>query len=108
MKPAHLSISIYRTVTLTRKMFTMLLSVIVYNHKLEFGQWLGAGVVFSGITLEAYIKRKGIVFTSLLFELFVNAPNKMYMRRGLSRRRRKLKLRTYSTGWINALCTIDA
>jgi len=48
------------TVTLTRKMFTMVLSVIVYNHKLELGQWVGAGVVFSGITLEAWIKRKDV------------------------------------------------
>lgn len=43
-------------------MFTMVLSVIVYNHKLELGQWAGAGVVFSGITLEAWIKRKGSLF----------------------------------------------
>lgn len=88
-------------------MFTMVLSVLVYNHKLELGQWLGAGVVFSGITLEAYIKRKGSVFTSLIFEFFVDTPDQMYMRRELSRRRRKRRLRTYNTGWINGLCTID-
>ncbi|KAJ7696004.1 UAA transporter [Mycena rosella] len=44
------------TVTLTRKVFTMLLSVVVYNHKLSLGQWLGAGVVFAGISVEAFIK----------------------------------------------------
>ncbi|KAK7048218.1 UAA transporter [Favolaschia claudopus] len=48
------------TVTLTRKMFTMLLSVVVYNHKLNAGQWLGAGVVFAGISVEALVKRKDV------------------------------------------------
>ncbi|KAF8073559.1 UAA transporter [Lyophyllum atratum] len=42
------------TITLTRKLFTMLLSVVVYNHKLTPGQWLGAGVVFAGISVEAF------------------------------------------------------
>lgn len=37
----------------------MLLSVIVYNHKLTPGQWVGAGVVFAGISVEAFVKRKG-------------------------------------------------
>ncbi|KAJ6508963.1 UAA transporter [Mycena sanguinolenta] len=48
------------TVTLTRKMFTMLLSVVLYNHKLNAGQWLGAGVVFAGISVEAFVKRKDV------------------------------------------------
>ena len=48
-----------RTITLTRKMFTMLLSVFMYDHKLTPGQWAGAGVVFAGISVEAYVKRKG-------------------------------------------------
>lgn len=47
---------------MTRKLFTMLLSVIVYNHKLTKGQWLGAAVVFAGISVEAIVKRKGIVY----------------------------------------------
>ena len=37
----------------------MLLSVIVYNHKLTAGQWSGAAVVFAGISVEAWVKRKG-------------------------------------------------
>ncbi len=37
----------------------MLLSVIVYNHKLTPGQWLGTGVVFAGISVEAWVKRRG-------------------------------------------------
>ncbi|PPR00433.1 hypothetical protein CVT24_004494 [Panaeolus cyanescens] len=48
------------TITLTRKLFTMLLSVIVYNHKLTAGQWLGAAVVFAGISVEAIVKRKDV------------------------------------------------
>jgi UDP-galactose transporter B1 len=48
-----------RTITLTRKLFTMLLSVIVYKHKLTPGQWLGTAVVFAGISVEAYVKRRG-------------------------------------------------
>ncbi|KAH9997847.1 UAA transporter [Russula vinacea] len=46
------------TITLTRKLFTMLLSVFVYNHKLTPGQWAGAGVVFAGISVEAWVKRQ--------------------------------------------------
>jgi len=48
------------TITLTRKLFTMLLSVIVYNHKLMPGQWAGAGVVFAGISVEAWVKRRDV------------------------------------------------
>ncbi|RXW23411.1 hypothetical protein EST38_g2466 [Candolleomyces aberdarensis] len=48
------------TITLTRKLFTMLLSVVVYKHKLTPGQWLGAAVVFAGISVEAFVKRKDV------------------------------------------------
>ncbi|THH31177.1 hypothetical protein EUX98_g3008 [Antrodiella citrinella] len=48
------------TITLTRKLFTMLLSVMVYNHKLTPGQWGGAAVVFAGISVEAWVKRKDV------------------------------------------------
>ncbi|CAH7666102.1 UAA transporter [Phakopsora pachyrhizi] len=44
------------TITVTRKLFTMLLSVVVFQHKLQIGQWLGVGIVFLGIGLEAFIK----------------------------------------------------
>jgi len=47
------------TITLTRKLFTMLLSVVVYGHSLTSGQWIGGGIVFAGITLEAAMKRQG-------------------------------------------------
>ncbi|EJC97988.1 UAA transporter [Fomitiporia mediterranea MF3/22] len=48
------------TITLTRKLFTMILSVIIYNHKLTRGQWSGAAVVFAGISVEAWIKRRDV------------------------------------------------
>jgi hypothetical protein len=37
----------------------MLLSVFIYNHTLTPGQWAGAGVVFAGISVEAWVKRQG-------------------------------------------------
>jgi len=45
-------------VTVTRKLFTMLLSVLVFKHELSKPQWLGVAVVFSGIGVEAAIKRR--------------------------------------------------
>ncbi|KAI8595419.1 UAA transporter [Dissophora ornata] len=45
------------TVTVTRKLFTIVISVISYGHLLNISQWLMIGVVFSGIGLEAYVKR---------------------------------------------------
>ncbi|KAG8761701.1 UDP-galactose transporter [Serendipita sp. 396] len=47
-------------ITLTRKLFTMILSVVVYNHKLTLGQWGGAAVVFAGIGVEAWVKRRDV------------------------------------------------
>lgn len=44
------------TVTVTRKMMSMLLSVVWFNHKLTAGQWLGVFSVFGGIGFEAYLK----------------------------------------------------
>lgn len=38
----------------------MLLSVILYNHKLTPGQWLGAAIVFAGISVEAWVKRRDV------------------------------------------------
>jgi len=47
------------TITVTRKLFTMLLSVFFFNHKLSFGQWGGIAIVFLAIGLEAYVKMSG-------------------------------------------------
>ncbi|PKS06816.1 hypothetical protein jhhlp_006892 [Lomentospora prolificans] len=46
------------TVTVTRKMFTMILSVIAFGHRLTNMQWLGVGLVFGGIGAEATIARR--------------------------------------------------
>jgi UDP-galactose transporter B1 len=47
-------------VTVTRKLFTMLLSVFVFDHRLTLGQWAGGGVVFAGIGVEAGVKRRDV------------------------------------------------
>ena len=46
------------TITVTRKLFTMLLSLVVFNHRLTSGQWTGVTTVFAGIGIEAYVKRQ--------------------------------------------------
>ncbi|KAK4137303.1 solute carrier family 35 member B1 [Trichocladium antarcticum] len=46
------------TVTVTRKMFTMILSVVAFGHRLTQMQWLGVGLVFGGIGIEAQIARR--------------------------------------------------
>ncbi|KAH3670910.1 hypothetical protein OGAPHI_000621 [Ogataea philodendri] len=45
------------TVTVTRKMFSMCLSVFLFGHQLNFGQWTGLAVVFVGIFLESFYKK---------------------------------------------------
>ncbi|CAJ0745595.1 16984_t:CDS:2 [Entrophospora sp. SA101] len=45
------------TITVTRKLFTIILSIFWFNHKLSLGQWLSVALVFIGIGLEAYIKQ---------------------------------------------------
>ncbi|RCK57903.1 UDP-galactose transporter 1 [Candida viswanathii] len=44
------------TATVTRKMLSMILSVVLFGHHLTGGQWLGVGLVFGGIGYEALIK----------------------------------------------------
>lgn len=44
------------TVTVTRKMVSMLLSVVWFNHRLTAGQWVGVAAVFGGIGAEAAFK----------------------------------------------------
>lgn len=44
------------TITTTRKMFTVLLSIIVYNHKMVPRQWAGMTLVFIAIAWEAAAK----------------------------------------------------
>jgi UDP-galactose transporter B1 len=45
-------------VTVTRKMLTMILSVIWFGHRLGGRQWLGVGLVFGGVGAEAVIARR--------------------------------------------------
>ncbi|EEH39355.2 UDP-galactose transporter [Paracoccidioides lutzii Pb01] len=45
------------TVTVTRKMLTMLLSVMWFGHRLSGGQWIGVGLVFGGIGAEGLVQK---------------------------------------------------
>lgn len=45
------------TVTVTRKMLTMILSVVWFGHSLGTKQWAGVGLVFGGIGAEGIITR---------------------------------------------------
>lgn len=49
------------TITVTRKMVTMLLSVFVFDHRLTGGQWGGVALTFGAIAAEAEIKRRETV-----------------------------------------------
>lgn len=44
------------TATVTRKMLSMILSVVLFGHTLKVSQWFGVGLVFTGIGYEAFIK----------------------------------------------------
>jgi solute carrier family 35 (UDP-galactose transporter), member B1 len=46
------------TVTVTRKMLTMLLSVLWFGKRLTAGQWAGVGLVFAGVGWEGVMERK--------------------------------------------------
>ncbi|GAM90228.1 hypothetical protein ANO11243_082700 [Dothideomycetidae sp. 11243] len=46
------------TVTVTRKMLTMILSVVWFGHRLTPMQWLGVGLVFGGVGLEARLSKR--------------------------------------------------
>lgn len=40
------------TISITRKLFTILLSIFAFNHKVKMIQWAGVGLVFIGLLLE--------------------------------------------------------
>ncbi|KAJ3073670.1 UDP-galactose transporter [Podochytrium sp. JEL0797] len=44
------------TVTVTRKMGSILISVFLYDHALVFGQWCAVFLVFAGIGVESFAK----------------------------------------------------
>jgi UDP-galactose transporter B1 len=45
------------TVTVTRKMLTMLLSVLWFGKSLSRGQWMGVALVFGGVAAEAWVQK---------------------------------------------------
>lgn len=46
------------TITVTRKMLTMILSVVWFGHSLSYMQWLGVGLVFGGIGMESELNKR--------------------------------------------------
>ena len=46
------------TITVTRKMFSVLLSAFWFGHHFTTGQWISIGLVFFGIAFEAYMKQE--------------------------------------------------
>ncbi|KAF2634846.1 UAA transporter [Massarina eburnea CBS 473.64] len=54
---AHFSSLLLVTVTVTRKMLTMLMSVVLFGHQVTRMQWAGVGLVFGGIGAEAWYQR---------------------------------------------------
>ncbi|KAI9664135.1 MAG: UDP-galactose transporter [Trizodia sp. TS-e1964] len=55
---SHFSSLLLVTVTVTRKMLTMMLSVVWFGHRLSSMQWLGVGLVFGGVGAEAEFQRR--------------------------------------------------
>ncbi|EEQ83722.2 UDP-galactose transporter [Blastomyces dermatitidis] len=55
---AHFSSLLLVTVTVTRKMLTMVLSVMWFGHRLSGGQWIGVGLVFGGIGAEGLMQKR--------------------------------------------------
>ncbi len=45
---------VWITVSVTRQLFTILLSVFIFNHTIKLSQWLGIAIVFSGLGLEIF------------------------------------------------------
>ena len=61
---AHFGSLVLTTVTVTRKLFTILLSIVKFNHSLSIAQWWSIVCVFTGIGIEAYFKRKPTTFST--------------------------------------------
>jgi UDP-galactose transporter B1 len=55
---AHFSSLLLVTVTVTRKMLTMLMSVVLFGHQVTQMQWVGVGLVFGGVGAEAVFNRR--------------------------------------------------
>lgn len=46
------------TVTVTRKMLSMIISVFWFGHSLTYGQWFGVALVFGGVGAEGIVQRR--------------------------------------------------
>lgn len=46
------------SITVTRKLFTMLLSILVYKHHLRSPQWVGVVIVFAALLIEVRAKQR--------------------------------------------------
>ena len=55
---SHFSSLLLVTVTVTRKMLTMMLSVLWFGHRLTGMQWVGVALVFGGVGAEGLIQRR--------------------------------------------------
>jgi len=49
---ANFSPLILSIVTTTRKFFTVLMSIVMYNHEVNLYQWMAIGLVFAGVFIE--------------------------------------------------------
>jgi len=49
---ANFSPLILSIVTTTRKFFTVLMSIVMYNHQVNIYQWMAIGLVFAGVFIE--------------------------------------------------------
>ena len=51
-------------VTVTRKFFSILLSIIIFSHAVQWWQWVGVGAVFTGLmanTIDKFYSKKSVV-----------------------------------------------
>ncbi|KAJ3342728.1 UDP-galactose transporter [Gonapodya sp. JEL0774] len=64
------------TVTVTRKMFSILLSVLWFGHELTVGQWFAVAMVFGGIALEDLVDKLGLgkTFRTMIKERVSTTP----------------------------------
>jgi len=52
----HFNALVLTTITTTRKFFTILFSVFIYGHVLNYKQWSGVSLVMIGLAIEAEYK----------------------------------------------------
>jgi solute carrier family 35 (UDP-galactose transporter), member B1 len=58
MTLSHFGSLLLVTVTVTRKMLTMIISVIWFGHRLTPMQWFGVALVFGGIGIESELSKR--------------------------------------------------